>query len=89
MSKKNVKKSASSADWLRENKWAILILIAAAIIFIVFRSIATDDGEQQRGDEYAEYEKASVTQILTDSSESSEAAEGLKRGEQQLIVKVT
>ena len=53
MSKKNVKKSASSADWLRENKWAILILIAAAIIFIVFRSIATDDGEQQRGDEYA------------------------------------
>lgn len=89
MSKKNVKKSASSADWLRENKWAILILIAAAIIFIVFRCIATDDGEQQRGDEYAEYEKASVTRILTDSSESSEAAEGLKRGEQQLIVKVT
>lgn len=93
MSKKSKKKSAEpkvfSSEWLKLNKLSILILLIAAIIFVVFRCIAVDDSEQERGDEYAEYETATVKSILTNSSESDDNAEGAKRGEQQLIVTVT
>lgn len=88
MSKKSAKNGGSAAEWFKCNRWAILILLAAAILFVVFRIVATDDGEQQRGDEYAEYERASVSKILTDTSESSADAEGLRRGEQQIIASV-
>ncbi len=92
MSKKRSKKSASpklfSAEWLKLNWLSIVILLSAAVIFVVFRCIAVSDDEQQRGDEYAEYEKATVTAVLTDSSEPDENAEGALRGEQQIIAEV-
>lgn len=92
MSKKSKKKSAEpklfSSEWLKLNKLSIIILLIAAVIFVVFRCIAVDNGEQERGDEYAEYEKATVTAVLTDSTEPDDNAEGGMRGEQQITAVV-
>lgn len=91
MSKKRSKKSSakpSFSQWWSQNKLSVIILLLAAVIFVVFRCIAVDDAEQERGEEYAEYEKATVTAVLTDSTEPDENAEGGLRGEQQITAVV-
>lgn len=91
MSKKRSKKSSakpSFSQWWSQNKLSVIILLLAAVIFVVFRCIAVDDAEQERGEEYAEYEKATVTAVLTDSTEPDENAEGGMRGEQQITAVV-
>lgn len=85
---KKLSRRPSFSQWWSRNKLSVIILLFAAIIFVVFRCIAVDDAEQERGEEYAEYEKATVTAVLTDSTEPDENAEGGMRGEQQITAVV-
>ncbi len=87
--KKNIASKPTFSEWLKLNKLSVIVLLVAAVIFVVFRLVAVDDTEQERGDEYVEYEKATVISVMTDSSESDDNAEGGLRGEQQIIVKIT
>lgn len=76
-------------EYLSKNKWAIIILLAAALIFIAARLWAAPVDEEDSGaTEYAEYEKGTVTQVLSDTTVEDEASEGALRGEQLLIVEV-
>lgn len=81
--KKNMK------EYIRKNKWSIIILAIAAAVFIAARLWAAPEENTQDATEYAEYEKGTVTRVLTDNTEPDAAAEGNKRGEQTLLVEVT
>lgn len=76
-------------NYIAKNKWSVIILVLAAVIFIAARIWAAPDNSTQQADEYAEYEKGVVTQVLTDNTEPDEVAEGNARGEQTLLVEVT
>lgn len=67
---------------------AVVLLVIVAIFTGLFL-YARDDTEIIRPADYSEYEKGTVTQILTDSCEREEAAENGWRGEQKLLVEVT
>lgn len=76
-------------NYIAKNKWSIIILALAAVIFIAARIWAAPENDTQQASEYAEYEKGVVTQVLTDNTEPDEVAEGNERGEQTLLVEVT
>lgn len=75
-------------DFFSKNKWSVIILLAAALIFAALRIWAAPADEAQRAEEYAEYEKGTVTQVLSDNTEPDENADGALRGEQALLVEV-
>ena len=75
-------------DFFSKNKWSVIILVAAALIFAALRIWAAPADEAQRAEEYAEYEKGTVVQVLTDNTEPDENADGALRGEQALLVEV-
>ena len=64
----------------------LLILGIFAALFVYAHEEKTD-GVQPT--DYAEYETGTVLQILTDSCEADEVAEGAYRGNQTLLVEVT
>ena len=64
----------------------LLILGIFAALFVYAHEEKTD-GVQPT--DYAEYETGTVLQILTDSCEADEVAEGAYRGDQTLLVEVT
>lgn len=64
----------------------LLILGIFAALFVYAHEEKTD-GVQPT--DYAEYETGTVLQILTDSCEADEVAEGASRGDQTLLVEVT
>ena len=77
-------------SWLRSSRMSILILLAAAVIFIFARAWAKPDPTlSPAAEEYAEYETGIVTAILSDSTVSDPVADGGYRGEQLLLVEVT
>lgn len=79
--------------WLREEKWTWAVLLLAAVVFALARAWAVSGAapaaRPEAGAEYAEYETGVVRQVLSDSTEADEAADGGWRGEQLLIVDVT
>ena len=75
-------------DFFSKNKWSVIILLAAAAIFAALRIWAAPADEAQRAEEYAEYEKGTVMQVLSDNTEPDESADGALRGEQALLVEV-
>ena len=75
-------------DFFSKNKWSVIILLAAALIFAALRIWAAPADETQRAEEYAEYEKGTVMQVLSDNTEPDENADGVLRGEQALLVEV-
>ncbi len=68
---------------------AALLLAAALLFFLAYRWANPPKEETPPGAEYAEYEKGTVTQVLSDSSEPDPFTEGAQRGNQLLTVEVT
>lgn len=80
----------SPATWLRENRWSIVILALAVLIFTgLYLWARPEAAELPRGEDYAEYELGKVKKILTDSTEIDPISDGACRGEQLLLVEVT
>ena len=67
MKKLNVRSRKTFSQWLRENRWAIVVLAVAAVLFVVVERLARPEPEEslQAGD-YAEYETGRVAEVLTD-----------------------
>ena len=68
----------------------LILYLCAALIFIGAYHLAKPAPEEHiEATEYAEYETATVTMILSDSTERDETSDNSWRGEQLLIVDVT
>lgn len=77
-------------QYVTKNKTALIILAAALVIFIAARLWAAPEAEESiEAAEFAEYEKGTVMQVLSDSTEADPTADNALRGEQLLIVEVT
>ena len=76
-------------DWLKHNRAAVIVLVIAALIFVLARmAFAPKTETQDVSGDYAEYENAVVTQILSDGTEADESADGGYRGEQLLLAEI-
>ena len=83
-------KKGGAARWLRENRLSCIVLLCAALLFVLLRIWAAPEPQEDSGaTEYAEYESARVTAILADSTESDPASDGACRGDQLLLVEVS
>ena len=86
--KKKTKRTGLAA-WLRENKWTCVVLAAALVVLIAARLLAAPVPVQSDEPENrADYESATVDQILSDSTEKDPASDNGYRGEQLLLVTV-
>lgn len=82
-------KQAGPAAWLRENKWTCVVLAAALVLLMAGRLLAAPARvEADEPENRADYESASVDQILSDSTEKDPASDNGYRGEQLLLVTV-
>ena len=82
-------KGPGPAAWLRENKWTCVVLAAALAVLLAARLLAVPVPVQSDEPENrADYESASVDQILSDSTEKDPASDNGYRGEQLLLVTV-
>ena len=82
-------KGPGPAAWLRENKWTCIVLAAALAVLLAARLLAAPVPVQSDEPENrADYESASVDQILSDSTEKDPASDNGYRGEQLLLVTV-
>ena len=82
-------KGPGPAAWLRENKWTCVVLAAALAVLLAARLLAAPVPVQSDEPENrADYESASVDQILSDSTEKDSASDNGYRGEQLLLVTV-
>ena len=76
-------------NWLKRNRAAVIVLVIAAILFVLARmAFAPETEAAELTGDYAEYENAVVVQILSDSTEPDETADGGYRGEQLLLAEV-
>lgn len=76
-------------DWLKNNRVSVIVLVIAALIFVLARmAFAPKTEAAELTGDYAEYENAVVVQILSDNTEADETADGGYRGEQLLLVEV-
>lgn len=77
-------------DWLRGNRAALIVLLAALVIFLAVRAIvAPEKAAPNTAGDYVEYDNGKVLQILSDSTERDETSDGAFRGEQMMLVQVT
>ena len=84
----NKVKDTVSSIWHNE-KLALIVLVIAAVLFAVFRSfLAPVKQEAEPGENYAEYEKGKVIEVLSDTTEIDEASDNAWRGEQKLSVEI-
>lgn len=82
-------KGPGPAAWLRKNKWTCVVLAAALAVLLAARLLAAPVPVQSDEPENrADYESASVDQILSDSTEKDPASDNGYRGEQLLLVTV-
>ncbi len=82
-------KGPGPAAWLRENKWTCIVLAAALAVLLAARLLAAPVPVQSDEPENrADYESASVDQILSDSTEKDPTSDNGYRGEQLLLVTV-
>ena len=80
----------TTAEWLRQNRAALIVLLAALVIFIAVRAlVAPEKAAPNTVGDYSEYENGKVLEIISDSTEADETTDGAFRGEQMLTVKVT
>ena len=76
-------------DWWRKNRLSCLILAAAVVLFFAVRAAAVSrEPSQSRGEDYAEYERGVITDVLADNTETDEVSDGGYRGEQLLLATV-
>lgn len=87
-----MKKSSSlptPGQWWRENRVSCLVLAAALVLFLAVRAIAAPEKETAiDAAEYAEYENAVITEVLSDNTFTDPAADNALRGEQILLAEV-
>lgn len=87
-----MKKSSSRpapGQWWRENRVSCLVLAAALVLFLAVRAIAAPEKEAAiDAAEYAEYENAVITEVLSDNTFTDPAADNALRGEQILLAEV-
>ncbi|MGM9592312.1 MAG: YibE/F family protein [Oscillospiraceae bacterium] len=79
-------------EFIEKNKWTVVILLAAAVIFIAARICLAPSSDESSGNEaaeFAEYDTGTVIEILSDSTEQDEASDGAYRGDQLMLVKMT
>ena len=82
-------KQADVRAWWTRNRLSCIILAAAVVLFAAVRMLAVSHEQPQpRGEEYAEYESAVITDILADSTEQDPVSDGGYRGEQLLLAEV-
>lgn len=83
-------KERQAAGWLRKNRAALIVMLIAAVIFALVRLMVapTSAAQGELTGDYAEYENGRILQILSDSTEPDETADGGARGEQLLLVEV-
>ena len=82
-------KQADVRAWWTRNRLSCIILAAAVVLFAAVRMlVVSHEQPQPRGEEYAEYETAVITDILADSTEQDPVSDGGCRGEQLLLVEV-
>ena len=76
-------------QWWRENRVSCLVLAAALVLFLAVRAIAAPEKETAiDAAEYAEYENAVITEVLSDNTFTDPAADNALRGEQILLAEV-
>lgn len=78
--------------FINDNKRTIAVLLAAAVIFVAARiwvSPASGEDAGAEPEEYAEYDTGTVLEILSDSTEADDAADGAYRGDQLMLVEIT
>lgn len=78
--------------FIHDNKRTISVLLVAAVIFIAARiwvSPASGEDTGVEPEEYAEYDTGTVLEILSDSTEADDAADGAYRGDQLMLVEMT
>ena len=76
-------------NWLKHNRAAVIVLVIAALLFVLARmAFAPKTETAELTGDYAEYENAVVVQVLSDSTEPDETADGGYRGEQLLLAEV-
>ena len=69
-------------SWWRKNRLSCLILAAAVVLFFAVRAAAVSrEPSQSRGEDYAEYERGVITDVLADNTETDEVSDGGYRGE--------
>lgn len=87
-----MKKSSSlptPGQWWREIRVSCLVLAAALVLFLAVRAIAAPEKETAiDAAEYAEYENAVITEVLSDNTFTDPAADNALRGEQILLAEV-
>lgn len=79
-------------EFIEKNKWTVVILLAAAVIFVAARICLAPSYDESSGNEaaeFAEYDTGTVIEILSDSTEQDEASDGAYRGDQLMLVKMT
>ena len=79
-------------ELIEKNKWTVVILLAAAVIFVAARICLAPSSDESSGNEaaeFAEYDTGTVIEILSDSTEQDEASDGAYRGDQLMLVKMT
>lgn len=81
-------KHFSNLSWRRFLVTALTLAVLIGIFVGLYFYAHASDEEQERGADYAEYEKGTVVDILLDSCEPNEVAENKDRGEQILLVEV-
>ena len=87
---KQIVKKSGAAGWLQENRLSCIVLLCAALLFVLLRLWAAPQPEQDSGAvAYAEYESGKVTAVLADNTQSDPSSDGAYRGDQLLIVEVT
>mgnify|MGYP004655229701 FL=1 len=76
-------------QWLKDNRMSIIVLAAALVLFVVLRVIAApEDAAPTTDGDYAEYENAVVTNVLSDTTFADPTADNALRGEQLLLAEV-
>ena len=86
---KKLADTGAAGQWLRKNKISLMVLAVALVIFVVLRVVASPEADDSIGaEEYAEYENAVVTTVLSDTTFSDESADNALRGEQLLLAEV-
>ena len=79
----------AAAGWLQENRLSCIVLLCAALLFVLLWSWAAPESEEDPGaTEYAEYERARITAVLADSTEADPNSDGAYRGDQLLLAEV-
>ncbi len=90
MKHKNTEKNSLLTFFSNSNSISFAILFLAAILFIVALLVVRPPKEEPMpGEDFAEYDKGKVVEILSDDSFQDESSEDSYRGSQLLLIEVT